>query len=186
MATVCMGIDGGSLKAGMAIVSATNDEQELITARLIRMDVVPYKERSAPERLFYLCEVIRDAVIEFRPDIISIEHIRVNNGGFNMDSYLVSAKAQQSAVIGALLAAKEHNIPIKIIQPMASQVRARLGIKAKKRKEAKDEVRKFFNKKCEIELLSCGFVDTIDGPVGKSICDVTDAVSYAWTARSFM
>lgn len=185
---IVLGVDGGSRRAGAAVVKFGPDGPQLLDARLIRMDIQPWTDRRASERLYFLFSTIAALTTEWRPDLVGVELSRVRNGGKhrNLDAYLVTAKSQQSAVLGALHGAIAADLTgLRVVEVPASQIRSRLRIKARATDAAKEAVRTLFNKLCPLELQIAGF-NAPDGPVPDSMYDVTDAIAVAWTAPCFV
>lgn len=164
-----MGIDEGSRKAGIAVVDIDPSQRRLVYAAQLRLDKAPYSKMEAPERIYHLYDQIKTAIRAYAPDLVSLEHIRVNMGGKNMDAMLVVARAQSAASIAA------YECKIRSIEIMANQVRSCLGVKAKRRDEAKDAMREVVNKMFAEDLASLGFIDGIV----KSAEDVSDAIALA-------
>ena len=187
---IALGIDGGSRRAGVAVMRHTpHAAPELLYAGLVRMDVVPWTDRLASERVYLLFTRTAELVREWRPDLVCIEKIRVRGGGAhrNLDSYLVGAQAQEAAIVGALFGADQAALPqLRVIEALAVQVRSRLRIKARKSEAAKTEARRRFNREYDVELGLCGFAAAADGPVPETMTDVTDAIALAAAAPFFV
>lgn len=164
-----MGIDEGSSKAGLAVVDITKEEKRLVYATQLRFDVVPYSKMKAPERIFHLFKQVGDAILLWKPDLVSIEHIRVNHGGKNMDSMMVVARAQSAVSIASFL----HGV--KSVELMANQVRSCLGVRAQRRDAAKDALRSVINTLFQADLAELGFPNGLS----KSKEDISDAVGLA-------
>lgn len=164
-----MGIDEGSRKAGIAVIDIDHSQRRLVYAAQVRLDKAPYSKMEAPERIYHLYDQTKAAIRSYAPDLVSLEHIRVNMGGRNMDAMLIVARAQSAVSIAAF------ECGVRSVEIMANQVRSCLGVKAKRRDEAKDAMREVVNKMFAEDLAQLGY---LDGLV-KSAEDVSDAIALA-------
>lgn len=122
------GIDSGSRKAGLTLLEHEPGEPLRLTyMNHIRMDLAGWEDTHERDRFHYLFTTLRLDLGMLEPDLVIVEHIRVRGGGRNLDTYLLSARGQQTAELAAL----DNNIPV--VSLMANQVRSRLDIKGKGR-----------------------------------------------------
>lgn len=173
--TTILGIDASTLKSGIAIIETDPIQRSLLYVEHIRLDKAPYRDYTPPQRTHVLFNKIKKIISEHKPDIVSLEKIRVFNGGFNMDALLAVVRAQEAASLAAFEAGTQA------VEIMASQVRGKLGIKGKKRAAAKTEVRLLVNRLFKVDLARLGYPEGVSSTED----DISDAVAMAMVGHLF-
>lgn len=170
MKLITTGIDAGSSRAGIVTLEYNEGYRfKLLNAHHVRLDKEPYKDRDFQQRMAALYRITVRDLKKWKPDVVVVEHIRFAGGGRNLDGYLKSARSQQTAELAVLEAL--GSLPFEML---ASQIRARLRIKGKKRDDAKAEVMAMVNKTFEADLREMGLY-----PLSGDQDDLSDAAAMA-------
>jgi len=169
-----LGIDAGSSKTGLALIEFVNNQPVLQKIKKIRLDVAPYKNMDVSDRLHVLFLILSRIIRKTKPDVVVVEKIRCNGGGFNLDSYLISARSQQVVETAALI----NSIPVTSV--LAVTYRSIAGLRKRKRAEVKQESIRLVNGRFGTTLPKLG------RPSGllSSDDDVADAVLIAASAAA--
>lgn len=164
-----LGIDAGSRKTGYALVETTGDRRSLIAVDLLRLDLVPYTDMPLANRLSTLYVQTKRRIEKYKPDMVVVELIRMRGGGKNLDSYLITARAMQTAELAASL----NGVPV--IESLASQTRSIMNILGRKREAQKAAAVRAANRMFPDRLKALGF------PKGLTSADddVADAIMMA-------
>lgn len=164
-----LGIDAGSRKTGFALVETAEDKRTLIAADLLRLDIQPYTDMSLANRLSTLYVQAKRRIDRYKPDAVVVELIRMRGGGKNLDSYLIAARAMQTAELAASLSG------VPVIEALASQTRSIMNILGRKREAQKAAAVRAANRMFLDRLVSLGF------PKGLTSAedDVADALMMA-------
>lgn len=174
-AVTILGVDGGSRKTGFAVLKIENSEARLFYAELLRLDLVPYRDYPTARRLLRLKERTTELILEYRPDIVVVEKIRVNRGGRNMDSTLISAQSEAAASMGV------HQASMEPLLVLANQVSSTLGIKGRSRDAKKQQTQDKIQKLFLDDLMGLGLYDPINGVQE----DIADATALALVGRVY-
>lgn len=166
-----MGIDAGTRKIGFATLLHEEKTLSIVDLYHLRLDVAPWEEEPTDARLQELFRIARNIIRRVIPDHVLVEHIRVRGGGRNLDTYLTSARAQQSVALAA------YDCGVGSIHGiMANQVRSRLNIRAKGRDAQKKATLAFVNGRFEDDLERIN-----GGPLIGVQDDLSDAIALAMT-----
>lgn len=165
-AVTILGVDGGSRKAGFALLKFEKGGARLFYAELLRLDLARHKDLTLAERLYQVMQKTAELTRVYRPSIVVVEKIRVNRGGRNIDSTMISAQAEAAAAVGAVSAGCEPTLVL------ANQVASTLRLTGRKREEKKKQTQEKIIKLFGDDLLELGLLDPVKG-VQEDIADAT-------------
>lgn len=162
-----VGIDCGSYKAGVALLTKVRATPHLLAAsRLIQSQKLPFEDRLAA-----LHDQVAALLDEYAPTHVTVEDLFFNVNVPNLRSMTQIAKT--IGVVSALV--RRRNLPLRMLN--VRTVRRTIGVGNRARSaEAKRQVRAEINRQFRDELVILGY----DEGLKSTHEDVADAVAVAW------
>ena len=102
---IILGIDPGSRYTGWGVISVTGNRMQFIAANRVVLGDIPHEER-----LVLIYDAIRDIVMKYQPDLVSVESVFVSK---NAQSALKLGQARGAAIV----AIAKQGVPLVEVSP---------------------------------------------------------------------